>query len=476
MHPYLQLFQRSAKHGLPLILVIILIVSAALGPLLSSNVAYGKITPSSRPDIEVSVLTSQQEFENEEGEVERELDYMTDNTYDDLERDLDSLPMVFEIIAIPAVEDFLEQHKSELAGKYVDTLFVRYRPNNNEIFVSIWYSLGLYQDMTANELPDQYALKVVDEIQFKIAILKQFPGQDENYQEWVDFNILKYNLMPLASVRVAYLADRIQDLFLQNKETLVKEDATISIPEKEPIIVNSLSAVMFEEMSRLQIHYMDRSLLEYSGRITQYDTGGGQLIPLRSYNSANEPSIKPNTPVIYWKMQNIATTLYATLHTLGDFEGAWLEYPNGSQVPITPVDTKSVKFGNATDYQTQLTVEYEVSLDKIEPPGMYRILIEVPEEDLARAWITAHSMAEEPEEGLNSEQVPTSEQLQECQKLGIDEDSCNEQTILATQRFQPAIEFESVGKTNDIINSFAILGVGAAIAGVIAIVTLLKRK
>ncbi|MGI0036844.1 MAG: hypothetical protein ACRD99_00625 [Nitrososphaera sp.] len=255
-----------------MILVVILVVGTSLIPPLDSNTVYAKTTPPSRPDIEINVLSSQQEFEDEEGGLERKWDYVTDMTYDEFRSDLRNLPMVFDMVAIPAVQDFLEQHRTELAGRYVDTLFVRYRPYNNEIFVSIWYGLGLYQNMTASKLPDQYALKIVDEVQFKISILKQFPGEDENYQEWIDFNILKYNLLPLASIRVTYLSDKLHDLFLQNKETLVKEDATLSLPEKEPIIIEAISAAMFEEMSRLGIHYMDRPIGLYDGRITEYDT------------------------------------------------------------------------------------------------------------------------------------------------------------------------------------------------------------
>ncbi|MGH9878688.1 MAG: hypothetical protein ACRD5H_13715 [Nitrososphaerales archaeon] len=225
---------------------------------MSGNVAYGKIMPSSRPDIEIQVLMSIEAIEDEAGGIETKWDYVTEETFDSVSSDLDNLQIVFEQVAIPAVQDFFERHKTDLAGKYVDTLFIRYTPQFNEIFVSIWYSMPLYESMTANALPEEIALKSVDEVSFKIAILKQFPGVDEDYQPWVEFNILEYNLLPLASVRVAYLSDRMEELYLQNKEALLKDDTTLSLPDKEPVILQSISAVMFEEMSRLDIHYMDR--------------------------------------------------------------------------------------------------------------------------------------------------------------------------------------------------------------------------
>ena len=229
-----------------LILVAILVTSGTLIPLFGSNIAYAKNTPSSRPDIEINILMSEQEFENEEGGLDIKWDHVTGETYDELAGDLRNLPMVFDVIAVPAAQHFLEQHRSELAGRYVDTLFVRYRPYNTEIFVSIWYSLGLYQNMIASRLPEQYALKVADEVQFKISILKQFPAEDENYQEWIDFNILKYNLLPISSDRVAYLSGNLHDLYLQNKATLMKEDTSPALPYGEPVIMQTISAVMFE--------------------------------------------------------------------------------------------------------------------------------------------------------------------------------------------------------------------------------------
>lgn len=102
--------------------------------------------------------------------------------------------MAYDLVAILAIHDFFERHKSEMAGKYVDTLFVMYRPHNNEIFFSIWYSLPLYETMNATVMPDRYTLTSSDEISFEIPILKQFPElNDENYQPWIDFNILQYN-------------------------------------------------------------------------------------------------------------------------------------------------------------------------------------------------------------------------------------------------------------------------------------------
>jgi hypothetical protein len=358
VHPCFYHSQGSADSRLLLILVAILIAGASLIPLLGDNTAYAKIIPSSRPDIEINILMSQLEFEEEEGKIERKWDYMTKMTYDELGRDLQNIPRVFDTIAVPGVQDFLEQRRSELAGKYVDTLFVRYRPYNNEIFISVWYSLGLYQNMTANKPPDQYALKMVDEVQFKISILKQFPEEDENYQEWVDFNILEFNLLPLSSVRVEYLSDRLYDLHLKSKEKLVKEDLTLSLPEQEPIVVEAISAVMFQEMSRLNIHYMDRPIELYSATITEYDT-----------------------------------------HYFGSTDG-------GQQ---------------------------------------------------------------------DSEKKPNAEQIQECDKLGIHEADCSGAAILQLRPHHAAIDAEEVAKQDAAVSStFAMVGIGAAGAGALAIITLRK--
>jgi hypothetical protein len=330
-------------------------------PLLGNSVAYAKTTPSSRPDVEVNVLMSKQEVESEEGGTEIKWSYVTDGTFDRIGSDLGKLPKVFEIVAMPAVHDFFEQHKSDLAGKYVDTLFIRYRPYNNEIFVSVWYSFPLYESMTANALPEQYSLELADEVSFKISILKQFPGLDqEHYHSWVDFNILEYNLLPLASVRVEYLSDSMRELYLGNKETLIKDDTTLSLPEKEPIILDSISAVMFQEMSRVDIHYMDRTIGLYGGRITEYDT-------------------------------------------------AYFE---------------------SRDYAMQ-----------------------------------------------DSEKDPTAEQLQECQELGIDEDNCSDTAILQKIPRHAAIDVEEMAKKDAAVSStLAMVGIGAAGVGAIAIITLRKLR
>lgn len=72
---------------------------------------------------------------------------------------------------------------------------------------------------------------------------------------------------------------------------------------------------------------------------------------------------------------------------------------------------------------------------------------------------------------------PTAEMLQECEEIGIEEDKCSGEGILATKMHQPAIDMEVVKQQNGmIVNSFAMIGIGAAIAGAIAFVTLRKMN
>jgi hypothetical protein len=212
----------------------------------------------------------------------------------------------------------------------------------------------------------------------------------------------------------------------------------------------------------------------YNGIITTYDTNGGQLVPLRTF--VNQPVIKPNTPLIYWKMSNVTTTLYATLQTFGGYDGAWLEYPYDRQVSIDPIDAKSIKFGYGNgSYQQRTTVKYEVTIDKNEPEGMYKLLIKVPDEDLAKARITAYSQAEEDPQ-QSSVLSPTPEQLEECQELGIDEDRCSDIAILQ-ERHLEGEDRKLVAYEQDQLNvATYMIGIGAAIAGVMAFVTLRRRK
>jgi hypothetical protein len=72
------------------------------------------------------------------------------------------------------------------------------------------------------------------------------------------------------------------------------------------------------------------------------------------------------------------------------------------------------------------------------------------------------------------EEQPTAEILQECEAFGIKEENCSIGAIHASKR-QRATDMEVVGEQNSMISdSFTVIGIGAAIAGLIAFVTLRK--
>jgi hypothetical protein len=80
--------------------------------------------------------------------------------------------------------------------------------------------------------------------------------------------------------------------------------------------------------------------------------------------------------------------------------------------------------------------------------------------------------------GEQTEQ-PTAEMLQECEKTGIEEENCSDAAILAEERLtsRAAIDSEAVDRQNGMIaNSFTMIGIGAAIAGLIAFVTLRNKN
>jgi hypothetical protein len=71
--------------------------------------------------------------------------------------------------------------------------------------------------------------------------------------------------------------------------------------------------------------------------------------------------------------------------------------------------------------------------------------------------------------------ISTAEQLAECSQLGIDEEDCTEIAILQRHQ-QQANERKTIEDTKiQVNNAVYMIGIGAAIAGVFAIITLLKR-
>jgi hypothetical protein len=79
-----------------------------------------------------------------------------------------------------------------------------------------------------------------------------------------------------------------------------------------------------------------------------------------------------------------------------------------------------------------------------------------------------------------SEQQTGPEILQECDELGIGEQDCTEKAILQKRSHQIPLSDEERNKIenqqNQINNTMYMIGIGAAIAGVIAFLTLRKRK
>jgi hypothetical protein len=80
-----------------------------------------------------------------------------------------------------------------------------------------------------------------------------------------------------------------------------------------------------------------------------------------------------------------------------------------------------------------------------------------------------------------SEQQPSPEKLQECEDLGIDEQDCTDEAIAQKRvRHQLPLSDEERQRIEDqqiqINNSMYMIGIGAASAGVIAFMTLRKRK
>lgn len=67
-------------------------------------------------------------------------------------------------------------------------------------------------------------------------------------------------------------------------------------------------------------------------------------------------------------------------------------------------------------------------------------------------------------------------QLQECQELGISSDKCNDIAILQARQLQSEDRKIAADQQNQINNSMYMIGIGAAIAGVFAFITLRKKN
>jgi hypothetical protein len=160
---------------------------------------------------------------------------------------------------------------------------------------------------------------------------------------------------------------------LQNDETLLKDDTTLSLPDKEPVILDSISAVMFAEISRLDIRYMDRPLGLYGGRITEYDTGAAQLVPLRSYGSPYDVPLKPNEPILFVKSLNKPLSMAASISIYGE-HNATLIYPDGKKIALNPVRVHSEKSESETEFYN--SYEYVHYVPAGEPSGIYQLVFD----------------------------------------------------------------------------------------------------
>lgn len=74
------------------------------------------------------------------------------------------------------------------------------------------------------------------------------------------------------------------------------------------------------------------------------------------------------------------------------------------------------------------------------------------------------------------EEELTPEILQECAELGIDETECSEVAILQARRHQLPTDNDSTEQGNAAVDSIALIGIGAAGAGIAAIVAIRKLR
>lgn len=76
-----------------------------------------------------------------------------------------------------------------------------------------------------------------------------------------------------------------------------------------------------------------------------------------------------------------------------------------------------------------------------------------------------------------SQEKPSTEVLQECEERGIEINDCSEIAILQSITRQPALDKDAIEQQNNAIeSSFALIGIGAAAAGLTAIMVLKKLK
>lgn len=76
----------------------------------------------------------------------------------------------------------------------------------------------------------------------------------------------------------------------------------------------------------------------------------------------------------------------------------------------------------------------------------------------------------------SEEEPPTPEMLQECEEAGIDEAECSEIAVLQARRHQLPTDGDAAEQEDETTNSIALIGIGAAGAGIVAIVALRKLR
>lgn len=86
----------------------------------------------------------------------------------------------------------------------------------------------------------------------------------------------------------------------------------------------------------------------------------------------------------------------------------------------------------------------------------------------------AQTVAADAPSGVQTK-TPTTEQLLECSKLGIDEEDCTEIAILQKHQRQTDAKKTIEEQKIQVNNAIYIIGIGAVIAGVFAFITLRKR-